>query len=765
MRRRSSIACLALASLLVSCSPSGPPDKSAKAPTEVIDLIAYGDVANHALDDPDLGTLDMRDHKYFGYGWYAPEGTKRWLGARAGSIDISLNRVRPLRLRLQLAPPQGPNVPVQKLKLFWNGTSLGFTTLKNPVQILELAVAEDAQRIGPNRLEILPKFWVDESRLRPQGNPRDQSVQLQGIEFVQDESAPRTAPGPAAIFEDERITQRPGSVLTYAFPASREAHLVGEGRFEEAGGPLAASSQATIQIYLSDRQGQSQSIWQKTLPASGEDQDVKFSLDLSAYSGDYYAVSIAHQANDSEATPNISWELLELRTITTQDSTRRAASETGKRPNILVVLFDTLRADHTEPYGATNVRTPNMLRLSREGTTFQNAYAPCSWTPPSVATLLTGANASYHKTFGESYVFPLDLPYLPEILKQNGYATTGISFNGHITKRWGFGRGFDAFHELGLQRPALLRKHARPEAYAAYIWNEFIEPATTTAAPFFIYLHELDPHGPYEPPPPYDTMYPGPYRGWADIVGRDIRLVRDGLTNLEQADYEHMNAQYRGEISFMDAYLGVILDRLEAAGQLEDTLVIFLSDHGEEFGEHGGIGHGVTLHNEVLKVPFIWSWNRVIRRGAAVPSTVGLIDFSPTILDFLSIPISDAMRGRSLKPLLTGKATGAPTRPLYYFMGDDTSGFARGIQRNDWKLIRQSASGHDSYALYDLSRDPKEFNNLWSREPVIGDALRQELDRTLRMDAETSTVTSTRIQEDALDPQEVERLRDLGYLQ
>lgn len=765
MTRLGPIACVSVGCLLLSCSQSNTPSEITETSTEIVDLIAYGDLADYALDDPDLGPIDIRDHQYFGYGWYLPQGAKRWLGARAGSIDLSLTRVRPLRIRLKLAAPQGPAVPVQQLRLFWNGTALGTAELSQAVQTVELEVPVNAQRIGPNRLEIQPKFWVDELRLRLEGKPRDLSVQLQGLEFLQEEPPLHATPATAAIFENDRIVQGPGSVLTYAFPAMRDARLIGKGRFEGAGNPLLHSSEATVEVYLSDRQGRTRSVWRQTARASDEDQGFDFSLDLSDFSDDYFAISIVHETNDSEASPKVIWERLEVTTRPTRAPPKPAQSEPPHRPNILVVLFDTLRADHTEAYGATNVRTPNILRLSQEGATFQNAYAPSSWTRSSVATLLTAANISYHKTDGEADVFPPDIPYLPEILNRIGYATTGISFNGHITQQWGFARGFDTFHELGMKRPTMLEQLTTPEDYAAYIWQDFLGPATATEAPFFVYLHELDPHAPYEPAPPYDTMYPDAYRGWADIAGRDIHLVRFHLTNLEQADYEHLNAQYRGEISFMDAYLGVMLDKLEASGRLEDTLIVFLSDHGEEFGEHGGIGHGVTLHNEVLKVPFIWYWKGIIRRDATIPDAVGLIDFTPTILDFLSLPIPDAMQGRSLKPLLTGKATGERTRSLYSSLGGTERRFRRGIQRDDWKLIRLTVSGHDSYALYDLSSDPKEFNNLWAREPVIGGALQQELDRALRSDAESSTVTSATIPEELLDPEEVERLKNLGYLQ
>ena len=231
---------------------------------------------------------------------------------------------------------------------------------------------------------------------------------------------------------------------------------------------------------------------------------------------------------------------------------------------MLVVLFDTLRADHTEPYGATDVQTPNIARLAREGTTFLNAYSTSSWTRPSVASFFTSTNVSYHRTQTPQDILPSDLPYLPQLLRQNGYRTACISFNEQVASRWGFGRGFDFVYELAGARPELLSEHASAEAYAGHVWDTFIEPNVTEGdRPFFVYLHELDPHAPYEPLPPYDAMYPTAYRGWTDVAGQNIHLTRAHFTHLDNADYQYLNARYRGEVSFMDAYLGVLLERLE----------------------------------------------------------------------------------------------------------------------------------------------------------------------------------------------------------
>ena len=736
-----------------------------------IDLIELESVADKGWDDADRSALDIRDDRYFGFGWYRPgkgaDGTiERWMGARAGSIDFLLNRTRPLRIRLRLSPPRGAAVPTQRLRTYWNGYDLGVAELGDDVQILELRIPKKFQRVGPNRLELLPKIWVDELRLNSAGRTRNISVALREMEFVRPDGKRETAPGPALRLDAGSIVQRPGSVLSYSFPGLEgEAHLTGKGRFTSGVGPNPGQGLASLQLHLTNETGETETVWQRSNRASAGGPEFIFDIDLSDLGSGYFSVSITlHRRGSENVAADVVWETLEIRTESDPPTAKPDEEQAPNRPNILLVLFDTLRADHTEAYGAQNVSTPNIARLSSEGGTFLEAYAPSSWTRSSVATLLSGTNITYHKTLRETSVLSPDVEYLPEILKRHGYRTACISFNGHLRRKWGFGRGFDTLQELGTERPALLRKYPSPEAYAEHIWEEYLRPATEGSAPYFIYLHELDPHGPYEAPPPYNTMYPAPYRGWAEVVGRDIHLVRAHLTRLEQADYEYLNAQYRGEISFMDAYLGTLLERLEMSGQMENTLVVFLSDHGEEFGEHGGVGHAVTLHNEVLKVPYIWMWKGTIQAGVRIQETVGLIDFTPTVLDFLSIPAPEATQGRSLMRLLEGHDAHAQSPPIFFSLGKDGDRSWRGVQIGDWKLIRHAVFGTPHYELFDLATDPKEFANLWGSEAVIGAALRQVLDRQIQSDEGSSPIAPLYLQEEELNPQEVEQLKNLGYL-
>lgn len=301
--------------------------------------------------------------------------------------------------------------------------------------------------------------------------------------------------------------------------------------------------------------------------------------------------------------------------------------------NVLVLTLDTVRADALGAYGGTTP-TPHLDRLAREGTRFDAAYTVTPLTIPAHASIFTGMWPPRHGvrdngdlTLGE------DATTLAEVLEGAGYATMG-SIGAEVTSRhWGFAQGFDDFFDdlkpagRGAGRWSVERR-ADAVVRDALAWLG--RPARKDA-PWMAWVHLYDAHDPYRPPEPYAT--------------------------------EYAKTPYAGEIAWVDAQVGVLLDGLEKSGELDDTWIFVVADHGESLGEHGEGTHGVLLYEGATRVPFLVRPPRG-GNGAVVDAPVSLVDVLPTALSAVGVPAPAGIDGRDLLPLLGGGAP-AEERAVY----------------------------------------------------------------------------------------------------
>jgi len=385
----------------------------------------------------------------------------------------------------------------------------------------------------------------------------------------------------------------------------------------------------------------------------------------------------------------------------------------GGRPpayNVLLISLDTVRRDALGCYGASPVHapgispTPVLDDLARQGVRMLEAYAPSSWTLPSHLSLMTGEPPLVHGVETEVGTLDPSSPTLAEILRQHGYRTFGIYSAPYLEPHWGFGRGFDRYDAAyapdvvtASERAAAVRT-AVEAAAAAGDWKRYeslkreqverdrelgkaaevavtsdqitaavvreIEATASDPRPWFLFAHFFDPHCDYVPPPPYDTRFDPDYTGSAtgegcltgawvggpdpDHPGGFIRVISD-------RDLEHVEALYEGEVAWVDAHVGTILRALDAAGLARTTLVIVVSDHGEEFFEHGKLGHRQTLYEEVVRIPMLLRLPAALPAGTSVPGVVALTDVLPTVLDVLGLPAPETPGARSFLPLIRGR--------------------------------------------------------------------------------------------------------------
>jgi len=423
-------------------------------------------------------------------------------------------------------------------------------------------------------------------------------------------------------------------------------------------------------------------------------------------------------------------------------------------PNLVVVTIDTLRADHVGSYGYARATTPRLDELAARGARFAHAYSTASWTAPAMVSLITGATPAQHgivhgqleaepgtrEDAGGHVVMQEVLPEawdtLPEVLGRRGYTTAGFSTNGHLVRSQGFAQGFDHFDEQCLWQ--------RAECVNARVfdWLEQAPPAE----PAFLWVHYFDPHHDagradrrYDPLPPYDRLFPaeGPARG-----------------------VERSKALYDGEIRRTDDAIGELIGRVTKHLSPERTVIVLTADHGDEFLERGNWHHTNTVFDELVRVPLIVVGPGV-PPGRVVETPVGIADLMPTLLELAGAE-AEATEGRSLAPLLRGDdgAEALAGRGLY----GETRRWRRLDQRfwleGSKKLIVDRRA--DTHRLYDLAADPGERQDRAADEPETVARMQQALDAHLaRAEREGRAVTLR----PELDPERVEALRALGYLE
>ena len=453
---------------------------------------------------------------------------------------------------------------------------------------------------------------------------------------------------------------------------------------------------------------------------------------------------------------------------------------------VILIWADTLRRDHLDAYGYGRPTAPTVRALAEQGTRFGDCVAQATWTKVSGPSIFTGLYPTTHGVNAPPDRLPAAATTLTEVFRDAGWATTAFGSVIWMGKATNLHQGFEEFQE-GLSIPsrdAGNTKSARVQVDRLLPWLD-----AHRDVPFFVLLHVMDPHGPFRPDPPYDTM-------WADPAQREeherqVKAVRPFIANPNlrrmgavardelvkagldpEAFVAYDRDWYDGSIRGMDAELGRVRERLSTLGLDGRVVVAFLSDHGDEFHEHGHEFHGHSVYGELTNVPLVFWGPGHVAAGRVVEGTVQLIDVMPTLVDLAGLRPPAGMQGRSLAPALREPAAPLPPRPAI------TEKFARtgavdadesaavAIFSGGWKLIENSSPppGKPPYELFDHGHDPLDAANVAAQHPDVVQRLARELAAWRAM------ATAARLKPDgtgpsAMNPEELERLRALGYVQ
>jgi len=408
------------------------------------------------------------------------------------------------------------------------------------------------------------------------------------------------------------------------------------------------------------------------------------------------------------------------------DKTRAAG------PNLVLLTVDTLRADRLGCYGYSRDTSPVLDRLAKEGTLFEEAYAQRGSTWPSLASIMTSLHPVTHGV-RENGMMLSDAPdALAEMLAAKGYHCAAVVANS-AQQNW---EGFATVQDV---QEVPQDRHV---ADAAVRWLQ-----ANTERPFFLWVHYVAPHDPYEPPAEFDRFTDEGYSGRVDggLIAT-TQVILDHVVPTDE-ELEHLDALYDGEVAFSDAMLQPVLDTLEQGGVAEETLVVFTSDHGDElYDHHHYLFHHASVYEGVLRLPLVFWQPGAIPAGRRFDDLVQSIDIAPTLLELLEVPIPASYQGRSLVPRLRGEEL--PAQPAFAEIKDQMLVVRDARSKYVFNPLGMSPPRVPSSAL-DVARVP----HLASRNVVpIGI---EELYDVRKDRYETRDLTST-------NPDELARMRELA---
>ncbi len=463
-------------------------------------------------------------------------------------------------------------------------------------------------------------------------------------------------------------------------------------------------------------------------------------------------------------------------------------------PNLLLIVTDTVRADHLDLYGYERETAPTLARIAREGTVFDRAIASSTWTVPSHASMFTGKYPSAHGAHHEGNLLPYENTTLAEVLHANGYTTVGFNSNPFMTDSNGFTQGFERMdpswlmmtapmlflpYRIGARSGLVFEDHGAREVTDRFL--KWFGEEWDGETPFFTFLNYIESHFPYHTMPPgardrflEDGVPVSAMRNASDAViggqmfgdavsDEDARLVRD---------------LYDAGIRYEDGLIAHVIDALRERGTLDNTVLMIVSDHGELFGEHGLYGHEMSLSEHLIRVPFIVRYPGRVQKGWRIATPVSTVSLFATALDLVGVSPPEPPQAPSLAPLFAGRV--APRAPIlaeqHRYKGnipgtykpqgpfDQLNVRYRALEEDGWKLIVDSTGNQ---WLYRPRSEPEELVNHADAEPEVVARLAARLEAVVKglglgdIDAEKLGPGG----DVELDPAARERLKALGYVQ
>jgi arylsulfatase A-like enzyme len=678
------------------------------------------------------------------------------------------------RMRLYFDRP-APRVAILDVEPFTGVSDQRMAVYLNDRRIAESAIplGRSRQRIdlpeaaqGPGRNVL--RFDFDRAQ-KPADHPRWRLAAGFHVLTILDPSDPALpslleagVPPPFAMGEHDRVaalTQVSGTAIRYAvtLPAGSILRFVPRAH---------AAARPVLRVDLRPLGGEEREIWrgeaqgrstgEVAVPlAASPDAPVLLTLRVEGQSAGSLAWAEWGAARIVGPGPLRPPEPLPLPRDEAAEARAQALRQATAGDAVVLVILDAATAGHFSCYGYSRQTTPEIDRIASEGVLFEEAYSPAPYTLAAMASLWTSRYPDQHQVVEPRSGAGLRRGHLtlPDLLSAAGIPTRGFVANGMAGPAFGFDRGFSKFEELYVT-------HGLDAAAFRQVVPSWLDQIRDKRA--FTYLHFREPHWPYDPPPPFDTMFggEGPIPKWLRLDRHFLPNVDNRKTPILPEHRDHVVRLYDGNLAYADREVGELRKALEARGLWDKTVLIVTADHGEALFEHGHVGHEVQLYEASIKIPLIVHFPRGQGpSGIRVRGFVDLLDLAPTLADLFGVRgrggSGSTFEGQSLLPMLYG-APGKPvllarsraSRPRYSF------------RHGPLKYVYESGTGNEE--LYDVPADPAESHDLAGEDPVRTAYFRQALQRwLLRLQPEEGEEGPAA----PLTPQQQENLKALGYVQ
>jgi arylsulfatase len=733
------VALLALFWLLPGCGPAGHQGSCRQTHDLIVELPEAIPASDTGVMD--LGLAESRQFLDEGWSWDATAGDGSsfvWGTGDRSVLEFELRRPRPVRVRLRCLPYHLEHRPPQSLIPSVNRRALAALTLEPRWAEYEFELPVSAVRAGRNLLAFDYGYSASPAATEGTADRRRLAVAWDWIDFG------GTAGGEAvAVPERGLLHLSAGSQLDYYLDLHPGSVLSVERVL------TASPACGRWVVSLTPDQGAERLIAELSgnsgplrLPLGPTVGLARLRLRVATEASDLRCVTLRRPTIQAPEAPSASRVAIGAATPDTR----------GPVP-IIVYLVDTLRADRLGSYGNRRSLTPNLDRFAADGVVFEDAIAQSPWTLASVASIFTGVWPGAHGVTQNDSRLPADLPTLTSLLQQEGYVSAVVVANGWISRRRGFADHVDRFVMVDLKAPRTRAVHQ-----ASFTWLDSLD----AGRPFFLYAHTIEPHPPYRPMPQHARRLA--VRVDDPRIGSTKLLVdmKQGRQSCTDALVQAHRDLYDAEVVGMDEAFGRFVDGLKQRELYDDALILFVSDHGEEFMEHGSWTHGHSLHAELLQVPLIMKLPGGQWAGTRVREPVQHVDLLPTILDVVGVAAAATGSGSSLLPRLkadkrgTGLEAGVRFTPIYSSKRD------RGVSvvAGSWKLIAPRANPLSlQVRLYNRAADPGEHHDLAPERPIVAGYLGALLRRQLRLTREPRTSEPV-----VMDADTQRQLKALGYL-
>jgi arylsulfatase A-like enzyme len=443
--------------------------------------------------------------------------------------------------------------------------------------------------------------------------------------------------------------------------------------------------------------------------------------------------------------------------------------DTNKKPNIFIYLIDTLRADHLSCYGYFRETTPYIDKFSKSSVLFKNCFANASWTKPAVGSILTGLYPNKHRAEDRKDKLSTEVNMISEILKTRGYTTIYLTPNVNVSDDINFNQGNDfyKFFVSGEHRRNLYRS-------SEYLNSDFFEFIKNNPhlldKPIFAYLHTVDPHDPYTPEAPFLTfkIYDTDREKLAFPDHIHSKKQKNGLNG---KDIEFIKALYYCEILNNDYYFGKFIDFLKEKNLYENSIIILIADHGEQFNEHDGLFHGQSIYNEEIHIPLIIKFPHGEFSGTQIETIVSQVDILPTILDYLGIKISPEVDGISILDILKLKNNHLK-RSVFIKETLGNTHFVGIVNVNRNNRNKHIITYKDesfilalNVELYNLVEDFDETDDIFEKANIFQiKSIKFFADYFLQRMEASAFKKEKKLDYKKLDPEKINQLKALGYL-